>query len=132
MHQRVLQRVNRLEPQRVNHLERRHVNQAEHQHANRPEYQPINHLPYASKTHHQVQTVSPLEFLHLNDPNLVQTEHPVIVVVQVEAVPEEAVVIVGVVLEEEEEVEDANNRFIRVKFHAVDLKGKTEIRFHPL
>src|SRR6187455_1132313 len=132
MHQRVLQHVNPPERRHVNPLVGQRVNQVEHQHVNRPEYQQINHLLYASKTHHQVQTVSPLEFLHLNDPNLVQTEHPVIVVVQVEAVPEEAVVIVGVVLEEEEEVEDANNRFIRVKFHAVDLKGKTEIRFHPL
>ena len=102
MHQRVLQHVNRLEPQRVN--------QAEHQHANRPEYQPINHLPYASKTHHRIH-VSQLEFLNLhvnqlNDPNLVQTGHPVTVEVLAEVVPEEAVVLVGVVPEEAVVVED--------------------------
>jgi hypothetical protein len=138
MHQRVLQHVNHLERQRVNQEEPQPVNQAAHQHVNHLEYQQMNHLLYASKTHHRVQAVSQLEFLHLhvsqtiiiNDPNPVQTEHPVIVVVLVEVVPEEAVVLVGVVLEEAV-VEDGNNHFIYLKLHSKDLKGKTETQFYP-
>ena len=135
MHQRVLQPVNHLERQHVNHLERQRVNQAEHRHVNRLECQQINHLLYANKTHHRVQAVSQLEFLHLhvNPPIILndQTEHPVIVVVLVGVVPEEAVVIVGVVLEVEAVVEDGNNRFIYLKLHSNDLKGKTETQFVP-
>ncbi len=129
------QHVNRPERQHVNHLERQRVSQAEHQHVNRPEYQQINHLLYASKTHHRIP-VSQLEFLNLhvsrlNDPNLVQTEHPVIVVVLVEVVPEVAVVLAGVVLEEAV-VEDGNNRFIYLKFHPNDLnKVKLKYNFIP-
>ena len=104
MHQRDLQHAN-------HHLEPQRVNQAEHQHVNHLEYQPINHRLYGSKTHHRIHVS--LEFLHLhvsqlNDPNLVQTEHPVIVVVIVEVVPEEAVDLVGVLLGEAV-VEDGNN-----------------------
>ena len=105
-------RVNRPERQHVNHLEPQRVNQAEHQPVNHLEYRQMNHLLYASKTHRRI----PVSLLHLhvsqtiiiNDPNLVQTEHPVIVVVIVEVVPEEAVVLVGEVLEEAV-VEDGNN-----------------------
>jgi len=111
MHQRVLLHVN--------HLERQRVNQAEHQlvnrllYANSQTHPPVNHLPYASsQTHQRVQTVSQLEFLHLH---VSQTEHPVTVVVIVEVVPEGAVVLVGVALEEAVVVED----------------GKTEIQFYP-
>ena len=108
MHQRV--------PQHVNHLERQRVNQAEHQLVNRllcvssQMHRPVNHLLYASsQTHQRVQTVSQAMFLS-ND----QTEHPGIVVVIVEVVPEGAVVLVGVVLEE-----------------AVVGDGKTEYNFIP-
>jgi hypothetical protein len=99
----------------------------------------MNHLLYGSKTHHRIH-VSLLEFLNLhvsqtiiiNDPNLVQTEHPVIVVVLVEAVPEEAVVVlVGVVVLEEAVVEDGNNHLL-LKFHSSDVKKvKPETQFFP-
>ena len=112
------QRVNRPERRHVNHPERQRVNQAEHQHVNRPEYQQINHLLYASKTHHRIP-VNLLDPIHVNhriirnNPNVARTEHPVIVVVLVEAVPEGAVVLAGEGLEAAE-VEDANNRFIYI------------------
>ena len=115
MHQRALPHVSHLVRQHVNHLGRQRANQAEHPR--------VNHLLYASKTHHRIH-VSPLEFLrrHVSqpiipsDPNPVQTEHPVTVVVLVE-VPEEVVVLVGVV-PEEAVVEDANNRFLYLEFHS--------------
>ena len=129
MHQRVLQPVNPRERQHVNHLEHQRVNQVEHQH--------VNHLLYASPVHHRAQAVSRLEFLHLHLHvsqaiilnALVQTEHPVIVVVLVGAVPEEAVVLVAVVLEGEV-VEDADNRsyIFKISPERPD-KGKNEIQF---
>ena len=44
-------------------------------------------------------------------------------------VPEEAVVLVGVVLEEEAVVEDGNNRFIYLKLHSNDLK-KVKLKYN--
>ena len=85
------QRVHQLEHQHVHQLARQHVHQLERQHDHQPEHQrgkqadprQLNHLLYNSQTHHQV--VSQLECLNLHVshptiPDLVQTEHPVIVV----------------------------------------------------
>jgi len=116
MHRRALQLVNHPEHQHVNLLEGQRVNQAEHQRVNRlpsassQTHRPANHQLYASsQTHQRVQTVSQAIILS-ND----QMEHPAIVVVIVEVVPEGAVVLVAVVHEE-----------------AVVEDGKTEIQFYP-
>ena len=103
MHRPVLQLANPPEPQLVNPRERQRVNHLLC--ASNQTHQHVNHLPYA-KTHQRVRTVSLLEFLNLH---VSQMEHPVIMVGIVEVVREEAVVLVGVVLEEAVEEEDNNH-----------------------
>ena len=120
MHQHVLQPVH----QHVHQLEYQHVQQPELQLGKQADHRRLNHLLFKSQTHHQVHAISQLECLRLHVsqpiiPDLVPTEHPVIVA---EEVPEEAVVL-AVVVPEEVVGEGVNTSLSILKLCSIDLKG---------